>query len=82
MEADVDATTTVYRVKRSRNAFKKLKVVSRGVRPSRDILSSKYVFVVDCVAEVFVWVGSAVQVPERRLALRVARHLQQVCRVC
>ncbi|KAN0039091.1 hypothetical protein ACTA71_001285 [Dictyostelium dimigraforme] len=44
--------------------------------PNKEILNTKFVFVVDCVTEIFVWVGKESSSIQRKMAIKVALVLQ------
>ncbi|EGC37711.1 hypothetical protein DICPUDRAFT_46298 [Dictyostelium purpureum] len=44
--------------------------------PNKEILNTKFVFVIDCVSEIFIWVGKESSSMQRKMAIKVALVLQ------
>lgn len=55
----------------------RVKIVHEGGPPSKDLLKSEYVYVLDTVTEVFVWEGMKVESKQRAFAKKFAAKLSQ-----
>lgn len=65
----------IYKILDNKDFTKRVAVIFEGRKPSKDILKTNFVYVVESEAELFVWIGKTSTTSARKLALRIAKTL-------